>query len=537
LVASDEEKRRECFARTFRGLGHQMHLLQDTAVPDHVRNDAHPEDSLFRRSRLNGSRYFEEWTKEVVSNLSKMMSFAANPVMPNVPMNVSLQGLAPITQLYDADWYDGLNASAGINQGLAEYTNANFFSGDTIFAAERYPADHRHYFPFPRRASTDFARFIAGAKPVETVVDQEGNTRTGIWISKVSDGEDVSHLVRTTSLTRLAYDFLGEGEFFYSTFYKDEICHEDYTRLLIPRAVGYSAELLDYFFRGNIDISLPLSGIYSSTNDANTGFIRITFLAENKTSNGDEMNNGTIELVVKYKAAVETGEVYYKTVPEANGINAIPMGQPVELAFDFSGDPLPVSATDVYLQVVYHGKLGNEDNAVAVGFKDISEPTPIDIFNNMDKICISDGTTTDWYYAGSQTAIDRAPGWDIYPHNLKLYIKFYNSRVEPDYASPSSYDYLIENIPAGTPMRALYILGDENLDYSYYPVRSATDSHDLWDHIDFLSVYNGGTVRNQEGDYPGMYIFRNFRMWPGAGFIYVNAPYPDNNAQCPLSSL
>jgi hypothetical protein len=26
--------------------------------------------------------------------------------------------------------------------------------------------------------------------------------------------------------------------------------HEDYARELIPRAIGYSAELIDYFFRG-----------------------------------------------------------------------------------------------------------------------------------------------------------------------------------------------------------------------------------------------------------------------------------------------
>jgi hypothetical protein len=41
LTASTEEQRQEYFAKTFRGLGHQMHLLQDKAVPDHVRNSAH----------------------------------------------------------------------------------------------------------------------------------------------------------------------------------------------------------------------------------------------------------------------------------------------------------------------------------------------------------------------------------------------------------------------------------------------------------------------------------------------------------------
>ena len=32
----------------------------------------------------------------------------------------------------------------------------------------------------------------------------------------------------------------------------DDKCHEDYQQKLIPRAVGYSAGLLDYFFRAHL---------------------------------------------------------------------------------------------------------------------------------------------------------------------------------------------------------------------------------------------------------------------------------------------
>ncbi len=64
LVASSKEKRDEYFARTFKGLGHQIHLIQDTAQPDHVRNDAHPEDSVFQTRPIVGGFYFETWAKE-----------------------------------------------------------------------------------------------------------------------------------------------------------------------------------------------------------------------------------------------------------------------------------------------------------------------------------------------------------------------------------------------------------------------------------------------------------------------------------------
>jgi hypothetical protein len=167
LAAPDEARRKEYFARTFMGLGHQMHLLQDTSVPDHVRNDAHPEDALFGRNPFNGNPYFESWAR---ANHALINYFAANPVYPNVPLNVSYNGLAPITQLYDSNRYDGPNASAGINQGLAEYTNANFFSNDTIFAAESYPPGDGHYFPFPKAASTDLQDYIDQGKLPEIVM-------------------------------------------------------------------------------------------------------------------------------------------------------------------------------------------------------------------------------------------------------------------------------------------------------------------------------------------------------------------------------
>ncbi len=142
-IAPDEATKKEYFARTFRGLGHQMHLIQDAGQPDHVRNDAHPEDSILKKNILNGSRYFETWAKEekifikcLIENhnslppdiFSKCQQYNINEgvniedYFPNVPFIVLDNGLAPITQLFDTDTYDGYNASAGINQGIAEDT-------------------------------------------------------------------------------------------------------------------------------------------------------------------------------------------------------------------------------------------------------------------------------------------------------------------------------------------------------------------------------------------------------------------------------
>lgn len=557
LMSTTNLLRQENFAKMFRGLGHQMHLLQDTAVPDHVRNDAHPEDAIFGKVNIN--IYFESWAK---SEQQRIIDLASDPnlyISLEVSLNISRNGLAPVTQLFDAEEYNGTNPSASFAQGLSEYTNANFFSGDTIFAAERYSVDNGHYFPYPKISSTDLQNYLTETKPEETIVAEDGDTDTGIWISKIADGENIEHIVRTGKLTKWYYKFLGESALFYSTFYRDEKCHEDYAEKLIPRAVGYSAGLLDYFFRGSIEIMLPDTGVYAVTNDPNQGFTNVTLLVKNTTPNNEQMNDGSIELIVKYRLAQSdpfhsvpppvSEEIYYIVVPETNGIRSIPRDNPAELTFDLSQTPIPLFATDVYLQIVYHGRLGMEDNAVAVGFKDISEPTPVEEFNNMDKICING----QWYVAGSQEAYDALPEsakwWDYFPHDLEdEYVKI-SPIGSPVDASPTEYTFYNPLIEAGALYWA-FILSDYEFEYSGYGAMSPTDTRDTNDHTLAIKrvTAQGAGVRNQEeyiteqsicSSYglPApctvrrtslFYTFRGVDMWGPGSFITDGVSYPDH---------
>jgi hypothetical protein len=66
---------------------------------------------------------------------------------------------------------------------------------------------------------------------------------------------------------------------------------------------------------------------------------------------------------------------------------AVPSGingpaQPVSFTF---ANKVPIEATDVYLQVVYRGPLGEEADAVAVATRDISEPTYVYEFATADQ--------------------------------------------------------------------------------------------------------------------------------------------------------
>ena len=56
----------------------------------------------------------------------------------------------------------------------------------------------------------------------------------------------------------------------------------------------------------------------------------------------------------------------------------------IDKTFDFSADPIPVNATDLFIQVVYRGQLGEETDGIAVGNLDVQEPTFFAAWNNTD---------------------------------------------------------------------------------------------------------------------------------------------------------
>jgi hypothetical protein len=339
----------------------------------------------------------------------------------------------------------------------------------------------------------------------------------------------------------------------YYAFILDEKCFGDYAAKLVPRAVGYSAELLDYFFRGNIEISIPRQGFYALTSGPAQGFNQVKLRVKNTTPNNEEMNNGSIELVVKYRLsqgdpftsnyANTTWEFFYITAPEANSISSIPRNDFVELTFDLNQNPIPLWATDVYLQVVYRGQLGNEHDAVAVGFKDISEPTFIDLFNNFDKICLFG----NWANSGDEAVsiIDNpanggngdgiADEWDVYPHNLKdtyylLWPDWWVGGVTSPNPEQDIYNYHIPLVAPGDMHRGPYVLTNYTFIFTFLTSSDPTDPDDDYGHVikGGLSIKNA--IKNQiEWSYFHGYYIRYlpvFSVFRGKETRAFNVIYP-----------
>ncbi|WP_305042073.1 hypothetical protein [Geoalkalibacter sp.] len=436
-----------------------MHLVADMAVPEHTRNDGHPFSpgiEAYVEERLGKDR------NSFDSALGRPYFFDFK-TLQTTPSAFAARGAPiPLANLFDRDLYFGTNPeiTTGNKIGLAEYTNANFLSTDTN------PVDADVAIP-PLLTSTTpkvFAITHPLGYPEKVhrwyhVKNRDGET----------GGDDGYKLTAMSVLSFYRQTLFGES-LLATIPILDEPVYEDYARLLLPRAVGYAATALNYFFRGDIELSLPEQGFYSIATDEREGFHQIRVQARNVTVNEEEMPAGSIELVVRHKTALQdpfqgipvpvSENFSYIVAQEANGVRSIPQGSPVELVFSLP-EEIPLNATDVTLQVVYHGRLGfqtvagyvGENQGVGVGFLDISEPTVVDYINSMDVVCVNGEILP----AGSEDALNALDAQekkissylDLFAHDIVDSFLKYSPQNKISYASPLHYDATLSRVPAG----------------------------------------------------------------------------------------
>ena len=317
--------RESSLARTFEGLGRQVHLVQDAASPAHARNDPHVQynyETLVDNVRLRDQGTFARW-------------LAGEPDTTGVPdpgwRLLDGNPLAPVAtaRLIDTDRYDGENpaGTTGGLIGLAEYTNANFLSEDRIFT-ENDP-DPQKRFPFPRRSSVterDFDIQVGGAMMRRR------------YFVKNADGAVGYRLATVGFLRDYHQRFNLDPSRFRESPALDEGVYRDYAERLIPRAVAYSTALLDYFFRGHIA---------AFGDDVAFGFRNLT----------DESMQGTFTLYYD-----DSGDVR-RPVPGASWVRSLPAGGAVEdLSFSPPSSPRPKEPGRYTL--VFRGAMGSEPDAV-----------------------------------------------------------------------------------------------------------------------------------------------------------------------------
>jgi len=307
LTSETKTERDKNFADTFRGLGQLMHLVEDLSVPAHTRGDWH----IFAYN-------YEDW---VVDNIKPSSFSQFSPVLLTEIGRSNTLAPVPIANLFDTNQYEGDNPDITIesNIGLSEYTNANFFSLDTVF----------RYFPYPSRNSVKVSEY--------DIPDPRDPSRTVsrlYYYEKISDG-DKGYRLATVPI--LADNDLDETE---DTLVDtmpslDHYVYKDYASKLLPRAVTYSAGLLMYFFRGKLEVELLDGGL------------KITNKSE------ETMHDGVFELYYDN----EDGNRQKRRIDSGAEATTLEPDDDQTITFDPPGDA-------AYYILVYTGGLGNETDAV-----------------------------------------------------------------------------------------------------------------------------------------------------------------------------
>ncbi len=332
LTALDPVTRERAFADTFQTIGQQMHLVVDTSVTEHVRNDPHLLESVLRAVGQRGHGSYEHWVSDqhgppgsskeqnfITTYLSNPINFDA--LILQQPTNDS-NAPVPIARLIDTNTYTGLASGPNVTKdnpaiGIAEFANANFFSEHT------QPGQY----PFPD---------INSLVPSEHPAPKTGRARA--YYKKGSqDGVQVDPVLVECVLDEVA---LAEGildPFVYTC--TDENVWAQTAEAMLPRAVSYARGVLDYFFRGTLDFTVSASSTSPNQNELTM------------TNTSAETMDGTFTLYAD-NAAGERDLVFPFDLTLEPGATSGP------LSFSF-----PIALEQTFF-LVFEGQLGNEKGAV-----------------------------------------------------------------------------------------------------------------------------------------------------------------------------
>lgn len=438
LTATKTSDKNDNFSKTYESLGHVLHHIQDMAQPQHARVEAHC--NAFWGCLIPGAAfgYYHPSSYETYV-LSCTFNSTFDPGCPSL-----ISSLPPVFEQSTATsttpftlprkfWTQaGASGNGGtLGSGIAEFSNAGFIGARTNFKGTPtalLPSSST--LPLPNGN---------GAVPHSVLLSDStllgssyhGSAAMTFISSPVNDA-----LLNTsaTNAKTSAYSLLDSDlqvRHFSPVFSVNRFTHAAAASFLIPRAISYSAGLLNYFFRGQIGIGLPHEGVYGVLDHAQQynsgsttqivsptqGFHTIKVALTNTTADGEAMQNGTLKAVLRFRrnstfvdtltsepgspsggglTAVRGNDDEYIVSSGVvdNSNNAVADHQvnldstPQEFAFQFD-TPLPLNSTDVYLQIVFQGDLGQEkQTAVVASTLDISEPSYLTVFNSFDYISI-----------------------------------------------------------------------------------------------------------------------------------------------------
>lgn len=254
--------REASFSYLYRSLGQVIHLLQDASSPQHVRNEHHWDKYPLTEVSTPWRSPLELYGADNVHALNYTAA----------ALDWRAAGFNSVRDFWDRDQYtyenqtpnpQGLTSSAIL--GLAELVNGNFL-GERHVYAERFNPDDFEYYPFPSLEGTDWTdvRDHPGDFKKVGVVrgDMPGPVYRVILEKKVQGLPVLNHAAVQFMYVKSGFSPAAVV----GVSIDDPDVLANYHAILIPMAVSYSAGLLDYFFRGRLEVLLmegPQPGLSS----------------------------------------------------------------------------------------------------------------------------------------------------------------------------------------------------------------------------------------------------------------------------------
>lgn len=300
LKETKSEIREKRFGKLFETLGHVIHHVQDMAQPQHVRNDAHCGErfcKFFEKFGIFNPSLYEEETDKIRDELP--FSGYGNVAFSNAR----------------AFWH---NESW---TGMADYTHKNFVSIGTNFIAEQdgtystFPD-----YPEPKPYPDIFNESLVFVEIDEILPDWHLSGTMAFMPSIVTDNMTGEYSINeyastlsifdqdlelnnacvkyTREVARLKSDNNTDANYSNKT-YTFETCRLfTYNSInvtkahpyLIPRAVAYSAGLINFFFRGRLDVT----DAKQATDQTGQTIIEVT--VKNISAQNFDLKNGKLEM-------------------------------------------------------------------------------------------------------------------------------------------------------------------------------------------------------------------------------------------------
>lgn len=606
---NSENTRKAYWATVFRALGDVSHDLQDMASPQHTRSDRHAGMGCVPNTEQcigGNASFYEKYLEAKITN-EKTFVLPRRLLPESEPVNTTsppIDSSPPSYENYAIPRFNdfmsyytgGIYSNSYIATGLANYSNMGFYSaGTNVGNADPHER--------PPKDATLLGKEELGrghTKKIENmakkIIEDEDAQMTLLTYPVIDNLQGTSKPDARLSTYSVFDQFLEEkGE--KPVYTLNHYNYDEMIDLLLPRAVGYSAGLIDYFFRGRMEISPPKEGIYGLVDHANfappnaptdpingfKGFDKIKLKLKNTTeavqtidnkTYPQTMSDGFFVAVVKFyrnkkytddldgellQGSTEDDYLAQRSETEEIVVSkpvtlASPLayGEEIELSFDFSEQELPINAwSPVRLSVAFRGKLGNEEDAVVIAEKPISSPLFITVGNERDHLVIGNACYTYEYLQDNDARREGLYSWLISNCQGARWPTFgIRETCKGGDAAPAflylgqspNQVYIAWSGGDGLPVRGVgriaFLMGDERVNLTAYgsaPFSRQFSYENKSDEIPYFQTHRGAKI--YDGLLTGFYASTLFSIGVSTCHAYGSEPLPLDKYPQPVSSM